>query len=88
MNTSDFIKRLTETVEEYISAEESYSDDVQLQINTLTFEMEIADPENDLPDCDYYPMMDLVRISTENPGQWEPDTDAIADVAAEYVFTD
>ena len=30
MNTSDFIKRLTETVEEYISAEESYSDDVQL----------------------------------------------------------
>ncbi|MEZ3550693.1 MAG: hypothetical protein K1W02_08175 [Muribaculaceae bacterium] len=88
MNTSDFIKRLTETVEEYISAEESYSDDVQLQINTLTFEMEIADPENDLPDCDYYPMMDLVRMSTENPGQWEPDTDAIADVAAEYVFTD
>ncbi len=88
MNTSDFIKRLTETVEEYISAEESYSDDVQLQINTLTFEMEIADPENDLPDCDYYPMMDLVRMSTENPGQWVPDTDAIADVAAEYVFTD
>lgn len=88
MNTSDFIKRLTETVEEYISAEESYSDDVQLQINTLTFEKEIADPENDLPDCDYYPMMDLVRMSTENPGQWEPDTDAIADVAAEYVFTD
>lgn len=88
MDTKTFIKSLTSLVKEYITAEEAYSDDVQLQINTLTFEMEIADPENDLPDCDYYPMMDLVSMSTENPGQWIPDNDAIADVAAEYVFTD
>lgn len=88
MNTKDFTKALTLIVEDYIAGEEAYSDDVQLQINTLTFDMEIADPENDLPDCDYYPMMDLVRMSTSNPGQWEPDPDAIAEVAAEYVFTD
>ncbi len=88
MNTKDFTKALTLIVEDYIAGEEAYSDDVQLQINTLTFDMEIADPENDLPDCDYYPMMDLVRMSTKNPGQWEPDPDAIAEVAAEYVFTD
>lgn len=88
MNTKDFTKALTLIVEDYIAGEEAYSDDVQLQINTLTFDMEIVDPENDLPDCDYYPMMDLVRMSTENPGQWEPDPDAIAEVAAEYVFTD
>lgn len=88
MNTKDFTKALTLIVEDYIAGEEAYSDDVQLQINTLTFYMEIADPENDLPDCDYYPMMDLVRMSTKNPGQWEPDPDAIAEVAAEYVFTD
>ena len=88
MNTKDFTKTLTLIVEDYIAGEEAYSDDVQLQINTLTFDMEIADPENDLPDCDYYPMMDLVRMSTKNPGQWEPDPDAIAEVAAEYVFTD
>lgn len=88
MNTKDFTKALTLIVEDYIAGEEAYSDDVQLQINTLTFDMEIADPENDLPDCDYYPMMDLVRMSTKNPGQWEPDPDAITEVAAEYVFTD
>lgn len=88
MNTNDFIKTLTDLVEEYISAEEAYSDDVQLEINTTTWEMDIADPENDLPNCDYYPMMDLVKMSASNPGQWEPDHDAIVDIAAEYVFTE
>lgn len=88
MNTKDFIKTLTNLVEEYISAEEAYSDDVQLEINTTTWEMDIADPENDLPNCDYYPMMDLVKMSASNPGQWEPDRDAIVDIAAEYVFTE
>lgn len=87
MDTKEFIKRMTETVNDYIAGEESYSDDVQLEINTVTWEMDIADPENDLPNCDYYPVMDLVKMSTEQPGKWEPDADAIADVAAEYVFT-
>lgn len=88
MNTKDFIKALTELVNEYIEADEAYSDNVQLEINTTTWDMDIANPENDLPNCDYYPMMDLVKMSTSNPGQWEPDTDAITEVAAEYVFTD
>lgn len=88
MNTTDFIKKLTELVKDYIAEEESYSDDVQLEINTMTWEMDIADPENDLPSCDYYPMMELVKMSASEPGRWEPDTDAIADVAAEYAFTE
>ena len=88
MNTKKFIEALTDVVNEYVEAEESYSDDVQLQIDTTTWEMEIADPENDLLNCDYYPMMDLVKMSAENPGQWIPDNDAIEEVAAEYVFTD
>lgn len=87
MDTKEFTKRLTELVEDYIAAEESYSDDVQLEINTVNWEMDIADPENDLPNCDYYPMMDLVRMSATEPGRWEPDPEAISDVAAEYVFT-
>lgn len=88
MNTKEFLKELTAVVNEYIDAEESYSDDVQLEINTTTWEMDIADPENDLPNCDYYPIMDLVKMSATNPGQWEPDMDAISEIAAEYVFTD
>ena len=88
MNTKDFISKITEIVKEYIASEESYGDDVQLEINTETWEMDIADPENDLPNCDYYPMMDLVMMSAENPGQWLPDQASIESVASEYVFTE
>lgn len=87
MNTQEFEKRIKEVVEEYIDSEEMYSDDVQLEINTTDWSMDIADPENDLPNCDYYPIMDLVKMSTENPGKWMPDDSAIESVAAEYVFT-
>lgn len=88
MNTKDFIKALNNIVREYIADEESYSDDVQLQIDTTTWELEIADPENDLHNCDYYPMMDLVKMSTTELGRWVPDEDAIEEIAAEYVFTE
>ncbi len=88
MNAKDFKKRLEDMVLEYIAEEDAYSDDVQLQINTLSWDMEIADPDNDLPDCDYWPMMDLVKMSATEPGKWEPDKAAIEEVAAEYVFTD
>ena len=87
MNTKEFEKRVREVVEEYIADEEGYSDDVQLEINTTDWSMDIADPENDLPNCDYYPMMDLVKMSTTEPGKWEPDDSAIESIAAEYVFT-
>lgn len=87
MNSKEFEKRLRETVEEYIAGEESYSDDVQLEINTTDWSMDIADPENDLPNCDYYPIMDLVKMSVTEPGKWEPDDSAIESISAEYVFT-
>lgn len=87
MNHNDFTDRIRETVEDFIAAEESYSDDVQLEINTTDWSMDIADPENDLPNCDYYPIMDLVKMSVTDPGKWEPDENAIESIAAEYVFT-
>ena len=87
MDTKKFIEKVTAIVEDFIQGEESYSDDVQLEINTMTWEMDIADPENDLPECDYYPVLDLVKMSVEEPGKWEPDSEAISSLAAEYVFT-
>ena len=44
--------------------------------------------EQDLPECDYYPMMDLVQMSADDDGRWLPDDDAIASVVDEYVITD
>lgn len=82
----DFESRIAQLVEKFIKDENAYSDNVQLQITTSDLSLAIADPEQDLPECDYYPMMDLVQGSSENPGQWEPDPDAIAEVAADYIF--
>ena len=87
MNTKDFTDKVRGIVFEYIASEEAYSDDVQLEINTTDWSMDIADPENDLPNCDYYPIMDLVKMSVTDPGKWEPDEAAIESIAAEYVFT-
>lgn len=80
-----FVKAIEQTVKEFIAHEEDYSDDVQLQIRTSDLSLEIADPENDIPGCDYYPVMDLVMMSAAEPGKWEPDREAIESVAAEYI---
>lgn len=82
------IGRISDVVREYIDNEEDYSDNVQLAINPSDLGLEIADPDDDLPELDYYPMMDLVRMSASEPGRWEPDTDAISDVASEYILTE
>ena len=87
MNTKDFISHIREIVEEFIATEQVYEGDVQLEINTTDWSMDIADPENDLPNCDYYPLMDLVKMSVDEPGKWLPDESAIESIAAEYVFT-
>lgn len=81
------IGRISDVVREYIDNEEDYSDDVQLAINPSDLSLEIADPDDDLPEFDYYPMMDLVRMSASEPGHWDPDSDAISDMAAEYILT-
>lgn len=78
--------RLRMTVEEYIDHEDSYCDDVQLAINPSDFSLEIADPEDDLPNLDYYPMMDLICTSTSEPGKWLPDEDAINEVVSSYII--
>lgn len=84
MNTASLSAAITAAVNEYICNEEAYTDNVQVQINTETGETIIADPDNEIESCDYYPVMDLVKMSTANPGQWEADPEAIADVVAAY----
>lgn len=83
-----FEKSIAEVVQKYIDHEEAYTDNVQLQIRVEDLDVCLADPEQDLPNCDYYPVMDLVRGSADTPGQWEPDPEAISEVAAEYIYTD
>lgn len=84
MNINTLITDLRAAVLAYIADEENYTDNVQAQINTETGEVSIADSENEIPGCDYVPIMDLIKMSVDNPGQWLPDEDAIEQVAADY----
>jgi len=77
-------KRIKDAVAEYIAAEDQFTDNVQLAVNPSDFSVEIADSDDDLPEIDYYPMMDLVRMNPENPACWIPDEEAIDSVCAEY----
>lgn len=79
-----FEAALTEVVNQYIDNEGEYTDNVQVEINPMTMEVALVDPETDLPDRDYYPVMDMVRMSTDDSGRWEVDPEAIAEVASDY----
>lgn len=88
MKAEELRKAIADIVKEYISNEEMYSDDVQLEINTENLSVAIADPEQDLPNCDYYPIMDLVNADPAHPGKWTADKDAIEEVIADYIVSD
>lgn len=79
-----FETAIADVVNQYIDNEGEYTDNVQVEINPLTLEVALVDPETDLPDRDYYPVMDMVRMSTSEPGKWEVDPEAIAEVASDY----
>lgn len=76
-------ERITAAVKKFIKDEDKYSDNVQLAVNTEDYSVEIADPDDDLPVFDYYPMMELVNVSESG---WTPDAEAIASVVDEYVL--
>lgn len=79
--------KITEQVCHYLNNEQQYTDNIQLRINPQTFEVDLADAEDDLPTFDYVPIMELIKMSSTTPGQWEPDTEAINLLAADYIIT-
>lgn len=83
-----FCQQIYDMVEEYLGNEEAYSDDAQLEINTENLSLSITDSDQEMMYCDYYPIMDFVRVSENDPGLWEPDRVAIEDVAADYTTAD
>lgn len=81
----ELFNQILKAVKQFTSNLDEYSDNIQLQINTTTYAVDLADPEQDLPNCDYYPIMELVRINPSQPAQWLPDETAIDGVASEYL---
>ena len=78
------VNRISAAVEEFIAGEELYDDDTQIEINPSTLEVELVDGDTDNDDLDYYSVMDLVTMPTDDSGRWAADDDAIESVAGEY----
>lgn len=81
--------RLLAAVEDYLKGEEGYGDATLVEIDPADLSValvESEDVEEDIDDSEkgYCPVMDLVKMSLENPGVWLPDPEAIASLATEY----
>lgn len=75
--------RIYAAVCRYLS-DSSLSKNVQLQIDKTNLSVEIADPEQDLPNCDYYPMSELITETDKGSALYIPDDNAISNLAAQY----
>ena len=74
-------------LEEYLEAPEAWSDNVMIEVNPATGDAclaEVEDDEMESSSLDYWSVMDLLQMSVENPGEWEIDNDALAELLASY----
>lgn len=79
----DFTDKLYKAVEEFASHDEAFGDAPQLRIDPRTKYLEIIeDPDENLPEYDYYDLADLIQMKPD--GSWIPDPDALAEIAGEY----
>lgn len=80
-------KKVTELLKEYLDAPEAWGDNVMIEVDPSTMSVRLNDDENldmDASQLDYWPVMDLLSMSVENPGEWEIDTDAVDELASSY----
>lgn len=85
MTREELEGKIREAVTEYIADEETYDDNARLQIDLGKCEVAVVDSEDDEPEdagtVDYYDVMDFIRMSSEEPGKWEVDDEAVKSVA-------
>lgn len=74
-------------LEEYLEAPEAWSDNVMIEVNPATGDARLAEvdeTEIETSPLDYWSVMDLIQMSVENPGEWEIDKDALAELLSSY----
>lgn len=74
-------------LDEYLEAPEAWSDNVMIEVNPQTGAARLCDAEEadtDSDTLDYWDVMDLLRMSTERPGEWEADPEALGEMLATY----
>lgn len=79
--------KVKKLLKEYLEAPEAWGDNVMIEVDPATMEVRLNDDEEidmENSDKDYWPVMDLLQMSVENPGEWEIDPDALDELAATY----
>ncbi len=87
MDPAAFSQSVLDTINEYLANEEAYGDNPQLEVKLPGLEVAVLAEDDDAVDeehADYYPMLDLIRMDTVDPGKWVPDAEAVESVTAEY----
>lgn len=84
MEKNEIITKIATLVADYIECDQAWGDSPMIEINPGSLEMRIVDEELD-PALDYVDMMDLLRMSVENPGRWEAEPEAIDSLAGSYL---
>ncbi len=80
-------KKVEKLLKEYLEAPEAWSDNVMIEVNPDSKEICLNDDEEvdvDNSALDYWPVMDLLQMSVENPGEWEIDPDAVDEMVESY----
>lgn len=80
-------KEIENLLSEYLDAPEAWGDNVMVEVNPDSKEMRLVDDEDtdiDNSPLDYWPVMDLLQMSVANPGAWEIDPDAVAELLDTY----
>lgn len=79
---------IIDAVKEYLEGEEGYGDNVMVEIDPVAKTAELNDTA-DVEGFDsdngkvYVPVMDLIKMSVDNPGEWIVDTDAVDSIIDE-----
>ncbi len=80
-------KKVEKLLKEYLEAPEAWSDNVMIEVTPDSKEICLNDDEEvdvDNSALDYWPVMDLLQMSVENPGEWEIDPDAVNEMVESY----
>ena len=80
-------EKICSLLEEYLEAPEAWSDNVMIEIVPGSLECALYDgdeADTESSEKDYWPVMDLLRMSVDNPGEWLPDPEALSELLAAY----
>lgn len=84
MNIREKIEAL---LQEYLDAPEAWSDSVVIEVNPASLDARLRDEEEvdmDSDVFDYWPVMDFLLMSVENPGEWKVDPEAVSELVSSY----